>query len=212
MEINDKIEESIEEVRNISKDRNFEQTVDLIVNFRSIDLEDPENRFSKTAYLPNGRGKERTICVIADAKAPDAEDLDVNLITKEELEDLADNQDEVKKIAKENDYFLAEAPLMPTVGKIMGPVLGPRGKMPDPFSPGDDIEDIVQSSENSITLKLGEEPLIQLAIGTEDMEDQELIENAEELLDEIEGELPKGRQQIDSVYIKFTMSKPVRVI
>lgn len=212
MSIDDKLRECITKIKEGSKDRKFTQTVDLIINFKNIDLDNPENRFSKTAYLPNGRGKERSLCIIADSTKTDAKKLDVNLITRDELEALEGNKDKVKEIANKNDYFLAEAPLMPKIGKIMGPVLGPRGKMPDPYAPSDDIEDIVKRSMNSININLGREPLIQLAVGTEDMDIDEIVENARTLIDDIEKNLPKGRQQIDSIYVKLTMSKPGRVI
>lgn len=210
MEIQDDLEKSVEELKDSDK-KNFTQTVDLIINFSGIDLEDPENRFSSDVILPHGRGKEREVCIIAKAKLPQAKKMDVNVISKNELEDLADEENKAKKIAKENDYFLAEAPLMPTVGKVLGSVLGPRGKMPKPFKPNDDLEELLRKSERSLSIKLREEPLLQLPVGTEDMEISEIVDNISEALKEVERNLPKGTRQIGSVYIKLTMSKPIKV-
>lgn len=212
MNIDEKLEESIENLREDSKERNFTQTVDLIVNLQNIDLNLPENRFTEQSFLPNGRGKERQICIIADASLADAKKLDVNVISKEELNELEGDKSKAKEIADANDHFLAEAPLMPTIGKVLGPVLGPRGKMPKPFPPGTDLEELIGKSENSITIKLGKTPLIQLPVGAESMETEELSENINSVLDTIERNLPKGSQQIDSIYVKLTMSKPEKVI
>lgn len=204
--------EKIEELKDGSEDRNFLQTVDLIINLGDVDLSDPENRFSTDVILPHGRGKDREVCVIADAKISEAKDLDVNLITKDDLEDMEGKRDEAKKIAEENDYFLGEAPLMPKIGEVLGPVLGPRGKMPNPFPPDANLEKVLAKSENALSVKLGEDPTLHFPIGTEDMAAEDIKENVEAVLEEFEESLPKGPQQIDSVYLKLTMSKPVRLI
>lgn len=212
MDFKEEITESIEKLHEESEEKNFLQTVDLIVNLTNIDLSDPESRFSTDVMLPNGRGKERQVCVIADSKLSQAKNLDVNVLSKGDLEDLQGKKDKAKKIAEENDYFLAEAPLMPEVGKSLGPVLGPRGKMPKPFSPDQDLEELIGKSEKSLTIKAGEEPVLQFPVGTESMDSSEIKENVTAVLNEIQDNLPKGPQQIGSVYLKFTMSKPVKVI
>lgn len=212
METKKDISEAFEGLKERSKDRNFLQTVDLIVNLGGIDLADPENRFSTDVILPNGKGKERKICVIADSKLSQAKNLDVNVLSESDLDDLEGDRDNAKKIAQENDAFLAEAPLMQKIGKVLGPVLGPRGKMPSPFPPGADLEELIERSEKSITIKIGEEPVLQFAVGTEDMRPSQLEDNIQAVLNEIEDNLPKGPQQIDSVYLKLTMSKPVKVV
>ncbi|MFP4045863.1 MAG: 50S ribosomal protein L1 [Candidatus Aenigmatarchaeota archaeon] len=211
MDIEDDLTEAVEQLKD-SKERNFTQTVDLIINFSGLDLKNPENRFSSDVILPNGRGKEREVCVITEAKLSEAKKMDVNVLSKKELEDLQGEKNKAKEIAEANDYFLAEAPLMPTVGKVLGPVLGPRGKMPKPFAPNDSLEDLLGKSERSLSVKLREEPLLQLPIGVEEMEISEIADNAQAVLKEIERNLPKGSQQIGSVYLKLTMSKPVRVV
>lgn len=206
------VTQTFEELKEGSESRNFVQTVDLIINIEGVDLSDPENRFSTDVILPSGRGKEREICVIGDSKLSEAEELGVNVLSESDLDDLEGERDEAKKIAEENDFFLAEAPLMQKIGKILGPVLGPRGKMPNPFPPGADLEELIQRSEKSLTVKLGEEPVLQFPVGTEEMKPSEVEENVQAVLDEIGDNLPKGPQQIGSVYLKFTMSSPVEVI
>ncbi len=210
--MNEEALEKIEGLKEESKERDFLQTVDLIINLGGVELTDPENRFSADVILPHGRGKEREVCVIADTKVPDAKKLDVNLITKDDLEDLEGNKDKVKKIAQENDYFLGEAPLMPKVGQVMGPVLGPRGKMPKPFPPDADLEKTLKKRGNALGIKLGEDPTLHFPVGTEDMSAKKIKENVEAVLEVFGSNLPKGPQQIDSVYLKLTMSKPVRLI
>ncbi|MFP4116129.1 MAG: 50S ribosomal protein L1 [Candidatus Aenigmatarchaeota archaeon] len=204
--------EKVKELEEGSDERNFLQTVDLVVNLGDIDLTDPGNRFSTDIILPHGRGKEREVCVIADSKIGEAKNLDVNLITKDDLEELEGETDEIKNIAEQNDYFLAEAPLMPKIGEVLGPVLGPRGKMPNPFPPDADLEDVLKKRENALTVKVGEGPTLHFPVGTENMDADMISENVNAVLDEIEANLPKGPKQIYSAYIKLTMSSPVRLI
>lgn len=212
MDIEEDLTQAFKKLKDDDRERNFVQTADLIVNLKGVDLDNPENRFSSDVILPNGRGKEREICVIADSKISEAKKLDVNIIAKDQLKKLEGEKGEIKSIAKENDYFLAEAPLMPTIGKIMGPVLGPRGKMPKPFSPGDDLKELLGKSEKSLTVKVGEDPVLHFPVGTEEMDPEMIQENASAVIDRIGSNLPKGPQQIGSIYVKFTMSKPVRVL
>ncbi len=204
--------EKIESMLENSEERNFIQTVDLIINLGDIDLKDPENRFSTDVVLPNGRGKKRNVCVIADAKITQAKKLDVNVISKDDLEELEGKRDKAKEIADKNDYFLGEAPLMPKIGQVLGPVLGPRGKMPNPFPPGADLKKVLGKSQNAITIKIREDKTLHFPVGTENMSSEEIKENADAVVEKIGSNLPKGSQQIDSVYIKLTMSKPERLI
>jgi len=99
-----------------AKKRNFRETVDLAINLKDIDLSLPKNRIQEDIILPHGRGKDVRICVIGGGelalKAKNVADL---VITPEELGAIADDKKEAKRIANSVDYFIAEAPLMPTI-------------------------------------------------------------------------------------------------
>ena len=56
------------------------------------------------------------------------------------------------------------------------------------------------------------EAAIKLAIGKEDMEDKLLADNIETIIKELEGKLPRGRDNIKEVLIKFTMTKPIKIM
>ncbi|MBP8685499.1 MAG: 50S ribosomal protein L1, partial [Methanomassiliicoccales archaeon] len=122
-----------------SPKRNFVQTVDLSINLKDVDMSIPKNRIQEDIILPHGRGKPIKVCVIGSGemllKAKDVAD---RVVSVEELGTIADDKKQAKKMATEFEYFIAEAPLMPTIGKRLGIVLGPRGKMPKPIPPGAD--------------------------------------------------------------------------
>ena len=196
-----KLDEAIKKVREGEK-RKFSQTVDLIINLRNIDLKKPENKFSKDVPLPHGRGKDVSVCIISDSIKDG--------IGKIDIEGFSRNKSAAKQFVKKHDFFLCEAPLMPLVGKILGRYLGPKGKMPKLLLPGKDTKSVVDETKKSIRLNLRDVPTIQVAIGSEEMQDGQIKENAEKVLEEVKKALP-AKAQIRNIYIKTTMGKPVKI-
>lgn len=196
-----KLEDAIKKIREGEK-RKFTQTVDLIVNLRNIDLKKPENKFSKDVVLPHGRGKDVSVCIISDSIA--------GSVNKNDVEDFSRSKSAAKQFAKKHDFFVCEAPLMPLVGKILGRYLGPKGKMPRLLPPGRDPKAIVDETKKSIRINLRDAPTIQVAVGTEEMQDSQIKENAEKVLEEVKKSLP-AKVQIKNAYIKTTMGKPVKI-
>lgn len=94
--------EAVKEAKEQSKPRNFTQSVDMIVNIRDLDVKKPENRFNEEVTLPNGRGKEVKIGVIADGELiVQAKDAGVALvINKADLEELGKDRKAAKKSSK----------------------------------------------------------------------------------------------------------------
>ncbi len=191
----------------------FTHSVELIVKLREIDLKKPENRLNESVELPNSLGKETKICVIAGgdlatrAKAGQA-DL---VMGREDLDKLGKDKKATRKLASEYDYFIAEAPMMPLVGKTIGPILGPKGKMPTPVPPTAPIDQIVQSHRKLIRIRVRDQPVVQCRIGTEKMPDDEIAENAQAVFNRIEAKLERGAKNISQVLVKTTMGEPVKV-
>jgi len=107
---------------------------------------------------------------------------------------------------------LAEAPLMPLIGKTIGSFLGPRGKMPVPVPPNAIIEDLINRYRKLIRVRIRDQPAIRCRIATEDMKDEEIAENAAAIISTIEGKLEKKMRNIKSIMLKTTMGSPVKVL
>ncbi|AJC71829.1 MAG: 50S ribosomal protein L1 [Thermococcus sp.] len=208
-----KLVEAVKEAKARAKPRNFTQTVEMAVNLKDIDLRKPENRFKLEVVLPHGRGKEPKIAVIADgAVAEAAKKLGLDVISGEQLEELAKSPREARKLAKRYDFFIAAAPLMPKIGKYLGRYLGPRNKMPQVVPPTmTNLEPIVERLKRTVRIQLKNNPVVHARIGTEDMDDEKLAENAEAVLNAIINKLERGENQVKSVYIKTTMGPAVKV-
>ena len=197
-----KIEEAIEELK--KEKRNFDQTVDLIITLRNIDLKKPENRITKEIALPHGRGKDAKIGIFSDKIG----------IKKEEIEKMGKNKKDAKKLAKSYDFFLATADLMPLIGKLLGRFLAPKGKMPQPIPPTftkEQIDKIVERKKKSILIRVKSSPQIQVPVGKQSMDTKDLKENIEHVIKEVVSLLPKSRAQVRDVYLKLTMSKPIKI-
>ncbi|NOZ59583.1 MAG: 50S ribosomal protein L1 [Euryarchaeota archaeon] len=208
----EKIVRAVGEARKASKKRNFTQSFDLAINLRDVDMSKPENRLSEEVVLPKGRGKPVKVAVIAgDELALAAKEHADLVITKEELEELAKDKKKAKKLANDIDFFIAQAELMPTIGRFLGPVLGPRGKMPKPVPPNAPIAAIVERLRRTVRLRTKDKPVIHVAVGSEEMSDEEIAQNVEAVLSHLERKLDKGMGNIKSVYIKTTMGPSVRV-
>jgi large subunit ribosomal protein L1 len=196
-----------------SKKRNFVETVDISINLKDIDLSVPKNRVQDDVILPHGRGRPVKVCVIGGnemvAKARSVAD---RTLTADELGKIADDKKAAKKMAAEFDYFIAEAPLMPTVGKRLGIVLAPRGKMPRPIQPGADPKPFIETLRKTITVRSKDRKTFHTAVGTAAMTPEQLAENVDAILKRLTTKLERGAMNIGSVYVKTTMGPSERVM
>lgn len=202
-------EEAIEEAIESSKERNFTQSVDIIINIKNVDLNNPENRFSENISLPAPLPGTK-VCAIGDLVVREADNADKK-IPSDDLDKYKEDDKLLKDLAQEYDFFVAEAPLMPEIGKSMGHVLGKMGKMPKPVNPGDDPSKKIDELKSSIQLRLRESPSIKCKAGTEDMDEEDLSENLERIMNFVKRNLPRGEHNIKEVIIKVTMGPPVKV-
>ena len=198
------------------KKRNFIQTFDLQVALKHIDLKKPENKINTQIKLPHGRGKKVKLAFVVDPenmkKAKEFSDI---VLTKEDLADLAKNKLETKKLARKVDYFVVQANLMQQLARTIGPVLGPRGKMPKPSQimppKADNMAQIAEFLNSAVNLAIKNQPVLNAPVGTEKQSDEEIAENVLAILSYLQHNLPNPKHQIHSVHIKTTMGKPVRI-
>ena len=205
--------EVVEEVKKSCKGKGFKQSIELIVNLRDLDLRRPENRIIGLMELPYPPNKPVKVCVFASGELyTKAKNLGVDLIlTRDDLERIAKDKRQAKKIAKNHDFFIAEASLMPLIGRTWGVYLGPRGKMPTPVPPTADIENILERLRRTVRIRVRNQPVVQLRVGTEDMDSKQIAENINAALNWIIDRLPKGLTNIKDVYLKGTMTPSFRV-
>ncbi|MEM4366987.1 MAG: hypothetical protein QW035_02550 [Candidatus Anstonellales archaeon] len=205
----DKIVKALEQIERGK--RKFRQSVELVINFKGVDFSKPENRVNATISLPNGRGaKKWKVGVIGDENfVREAEKAGADkLIRKEDLDALSSDSKALKELIR--DYtLLAQPQLMGEVAKKIGKFLGPRNKMPKPVL--GKLKESIEKARNEVRVatKGKNLPVLHAFIGTEDMSNEELAENAMAVYEELKKAV--GAQAISKLYVKFTMSKAVRV-
>lgn len=201
-----KLKEALQELRK-GKERKFDQTVDLIINLQKVDLKKTSLNIITT--LPH-KIKDKHIGAFLEVKRKDIE-----TITKEEFGKYKDKKI-LKKFVEKFDFFIAQASLMPRVATTFGKVLGPAGKMPSPqlgiVMNVDDkqIEELKKKINMSVKFKV-KEPSIKLAIGKTSMKDEDIIENFLTIYNILLKDLPRQKENIKNVEIKFTMTKPFKI-
>jgi len=189
-----------------SKKRNFEQTIDLIINLKSFDVKKESINIFVT--LPYSTTKKK-IGAFLEHKSNI-----FDTITKKEFDSYKGK--EIRKLVKKYDFFAANAKLMPSVATAFGKVLGPAGKMPSPklgiVTTEDEkaLSQLKEKIEKIVHIKT-KESSIKVAIGKESMPDEQIAENSFTVYHSVIETLPRKKENIKNVMLKLTMSKPVRV-
>ena len=202
--------EMIQSAKSSTKERKFKQSVELIITFKDIDVK-KGFAINEVVQLPK-TSSPATVCIIATgdmsqkAKAAKAD----SIIGSEELEKFGTNKRESRKFINKYDFFLADTKIMSIVGKTLGQLLGPRGKMPTPVPFDASIEAFLERFRSCIKIRTRASLSISSKIGDVSMKDSDLVINAHTILNAIEKKLPNGEKNMKKILIKTTMGKPVK--
>jgi large subunit ribosomal protein L1 len=208
----EKILETLLKARETTPQRNFRQSIDITINLKELDMRQPQNRVDTRIYLPNGLSKQKVLVFASGDLALRARRAGADeVIEPAELNELASDRKAAKKRLKEYDIFIAEAPLMPTVGRVAGPILGPKGKMPIPVPPQAPIDPILERERRVVILRSRNRPFVKCKIGEESMTNEEVAGNIEALITNLINALKRGINNISSIYVKLTMGPAVQL-
>ncbi len=194
------------------KQRKFIETVEMSIGLRDIDLKNPANRINLETLVPNDLGGKSSVAIFAEGDlAVKSKEAGLTTLSRQEIERLAKEPKNAKKLANEFSFFLAEPQLMPIVAKFLGKTLGPRGKMPKPILARVEIDKFVERYERTVKLRLKSTPVINTKIGKANQANKDLADNASSILQTLTTKLPKGAVQIKSVSFKTTMGPSEKI-
>ncbi len=188
----------------------FDETVEM--HFRlGVDGRHADQQVRGAMVLPHGTGKTKKVLVFA--KGPKAEE------AKEAGADFVGAEDMADRIKNENwfefDAVVATPDMMGVVGRL-GKILGPKGLMPNPKS-GTVTMDLTKALEDikagKVEYRLDKANIIHCIIGKKSFTEEQLVENANALIQAIAKAKPaaaKG-QYFKSISVAATMSPGVKI-
>ncbi|MBT4070199.1 MAG: 50S ribosomal protein L1 [Euryarchaeota archaeon] len=202
----EKINQAIKDALSNAPKRKFVESVDITFTIKDVDLKNPTNRIKEEIRLPSGRGRELKIAMFAASEAATkAKAAGLTVFSPQDIEDFGGNKGKAKKVANSYDFFLSEVPHMGLIGRYLGVVLGPRGKMPRPVPPTLDPGIIAAGLKSTVVVKSGDKTTFHVPIGTANQSEEELYANAMEIYNRVISKLERGLGNIRSLYIKTTM-------
>ena len=208
----EKISEAIKNAVEGAPERKFVESLDIAFTIKDVDLKNPNNRIQEEIRLPSGRGEELKIAMFAVSDAAQkAKAAGIHVIDPSEIEELGKNKGTAKKLANSYDFFLAEVPHMGLIGRYLGVVLGPRGKMPRPVPPVLDPAVIANGLKSTTIIKSRDKVTFQASFGTRAQSHEELLKNAMEVYNRVTSKLERGIGNIRSLYIKTSMGPATRI-
>lgn len=204
---------ALKKAKENSKQRNFKQSYDLIINLNNFDTK--KNDINAFISLPYERGKKIKICALVGRELEDnAKKSCDEVIVSDDFQKIS--KKEIKKLAGEFSYFIAQANLMSQIATFFGGVLGPRGKMPNPkvgciVPPNANLAPLCEKLQKMVRVSNKKSPLLQCSIGTEEMEQEKIADNFMTVYNTILNLLPNEKNNIKDVSLKLTMGKPIIV-
>ena len=204
--------EAIKQAKESDKEHKFTHAIEMITVFRDIDVK-KGFALNEVVQLPNKMNKPAQVCIMASgdmgtkAKKANAD----RVMNEEEITKIGSNKRESRKFINKYDFFLADTKLMPTIGKVLGQLLGPRGKMPTPIPFNASIESFLERFRDSIKIRTKGSLSLSCKIGDETMDDDALASNANTIISSIEKKLPNGSKNIKKIMFKTTMGKIIQI-
>jgi large subunit ribosomal protein L1 len=198
---------AIKTLRETEKKKNFDQTVDLIINLKEFDVR--REAFSTFITLPVRIKNKKILGFLEkDSKI-------IDTLRKEDFSRYSEKK-EIKKLIKKYDFFISNAKLMPAVATTFGRFLGPVNKMPSPqlgvlASEDEKIVEALVSRINSTVKVKVKEPSIKVPVAKESFKDEDIVKNIMAVYNKIIETLPRKKDNIRNIKIKLTMGKPVNV-
>ena len=204
--------EAIKQAKESDKEHKFTHAIEMITVFRDIDVK-KGFALNETVQLPNKMNKPAQVCIMASgdmgtkAKKANAD----RVMNEEEITKIGSNKRESRKFINKYDFFLADTKLMPIIGKVLGQLLGPRGKKPTPIPFNASIESFLERFRDSIKIRTKGSLSLSCKIGDETMDDDALASNANTIISSIEKKLPNGSKNIKKIMFKTTMGKVIQI-
>ena len=194
------IEDALELVKKMATAK-FDESVDVAIGL-GIDPRKSDQVVRGAVVLPNGTGKQMRVAVFATAdKAAEAREAGADIVGTEDL------AEEVKAGQINFDVVIATPDAMRVVGTL-GPVLGPRGLMPNPkvgTVTADVRTAVINAKGGQVRYRADKGGIIHSTIGKSSFEVKALHENLLALIDSLRKAKPATSK---GIYIRKVSVSP----
>jgi len=208
----EQISQAIKAALEAAPERKFVESVDIAFTIKDVDLKNPVNRIKEEIRLPSGRGREQKVAMFAAGEAATkAKAAGLAVFSPQQIEDFGGKKGQAKKMANQYDFFLSEVPHMGLIGRHLGTVLRPRGKMPRPVPPTLDPAVLASGLAGTVVVKSGDKMTFHASFGTVEQSHEDLLANAMEVYNRVITKLERGAGNIRSLFIKTSMGPSQRV-
>jgi large subunit ribosomal protein L1 len=209
------ISQALTSLKDVSKERKFSQTYDVIVTLKNYDIKREKLDF----FLDLGHtvGKQKKVCALVAGELFDqAKEICDQAIHVDSFQEHTQEKRGPRKLADSFDYFVAQGNIMAKVATSFGKILGARGKMPNPKAgcvvpPNANLQQVKDKLQKRIRVSAVKSPVVQVAIGNQSQPEEEVKDNILTLYNSLLNHLPQRENNIKRVQIKLTMGKPVEV-
>ncbi len=189
----------------------FDETVEVHLRL-GVDPRHADQQVRETVMMPHGLGKEVKVVVFAEGEAArTAREAGADFIADEEL---------IEKIQggwTEFDAAVATPQMMGSVGRL-GPVLGPRGLMPNPKAgtvvPDDELERVIDELKaGRVEFRVDKTANLHVPIGKVSFEVEQLVENMAALMEAVKRARPAAAKgaYVRSATVSSTMGPGVKI-
>jgi len=202
------LNEAVDVVKGITYTK-FDASVDLDVRL-GVDPRKANQMVRGVVTLPHGTGKTiRVLALVTPDKEDEAQTAGADFVGLDEY------IDKIKQGWTDIDVVITMPQVMPKIGPL-GKILGPRGLMPNPktgtvtMDVGKAINEV---KSGKIDFKVDKYGIIHASIGKVSFANEQLVENARELLLTILKLKPTAAKgtYMKSVYMSSTMSPGVQI-
>ena len=204
---------AIKAAKEARKERKFSESYDLVINLKNLNVK--SNPVKVAVVMPHTTGRSIKVCAfVGQELAEQSKKFCDKTITDFEFASWKGKIKEIKKLAEEYDFFIAQATVMAKMAGTFGKTLGMKGKMPHPKAgqvvpPNANLQQLVERLGKTVSVVARKATNLQCIVGKDSMSDDEVAENIETVYKTVVKALPNEEQNVKKVLLKLTMGKPV---
>jgi len=193
------------------KKRGYTETLELQIGLKNYDPQ-KDKRFAGSVKLPSVTKANYKVCVLGDQFHCDqAQKIGLDFLSVDDLKKLNKNKKLVKKLAAKYNSFLASETVIKQIPRLLGPGLNKAGKFPLLITHNDDMATRINELRCTVKFQLKKVLCLAVAVGNVKLSEDEIFANVMLTINFLISLLKKGWQNVKSLNLKSSQSKPFRI-